>query len=60
MVNGSQMMIQWHVDNLMISHSSSEAISHFLRALKDIYGDNLVESTGKINDYLEMTFIFSL
>ncbi len=47
MANGSQMMIQWHVDDLMISHSSSEAISKFLRALKDIYGDNLAESKGK-------------
>ncbi len=32
----------------------------FLCALKDIYGDNLTESTGKIHDYLGMTFNFSL
>ncbi len=53
-------MIRWHVDDLMISCSSSKAISKFLRALKDIYGDNLTESTGKIHDYLGMTFNFSL
>ncbi len=59
-VNGSQMTIPWHVDDLMISHSSGKAISKFLRALKDIYGDNLAESTEKIHDYLRMKFDFSL
>jgi hypothetical protein len=59
-VNGSQIKIQWHVDDLMISHSSGKTISKFLCALKDIYGDNLAESTGKIHDYLGMTFNFSL
>jgi hypothetical protein len=44
----------------MISHSSSKAISKFLRALKVIHGGNLAESTGKIHDYLGMTFDFSL
>ncbi len=44
----------------MISHSSGKAISKFLCALKNIYGDNLAESKGKIHDYLGMTFNFSL
>jgi hypothetical protein len=44
----------------MISHSSGEATSKFLCALKDIYGDNPEESTGKIHDYLGMTFKLSL
>ncbi len=59
-VNGRQMTIQWHVDDLMISHSSGKAISKFLRALNIIYGDNLAESTGIIHDCLGMTFDFSL
>ena len=42
----------------MISHASNEAISQFLRALKDIYGDNLAENTGKLHDYLGMIFDF--
>jgi hypothetical protein len=49
-VSGSQMTIGWHVDDLMISYSSGKAISKFLHALKDIYGDNLAESTGKIDE----------
>ncbi len=59
MINGSQMTVRWHVDDLMISHTSSEAISQFLRALKDIYGDNLAENTGKVHDYLGMIFDFA-
>ena len=59
MVNGSQMTVRWHVDDLMISHTSSEAISQFLRALKDIYGNNLAETTGNVHDYLGMVFDFS-
>jgi hypothetical protein len=54
------MTIQWHVDDLMISCSSGKAISKFLCALKDIYGDNLPESTEKIHAYLGMTYDFSL
>ena len=43
----------------MISHTSNEAISQFLKALKDIYGDNLAENTWKVQDYLGMIFNFS-
>jgi len=59
MINGIQMTVRWHVDDLMISHTSNEAISQFLRALKDIYRDNLAENTGKVHDYLGMIFDFS-
>ena len=52
------MTVRWHVDDLMISHTSNNAISQFLRALKDIYGDNLAENTGKVHDYLGMIFDF--
>jgi hypothetical protein len=45
MVNGSQMTIRWHVDDSMISHSSGKAILLFLRALKDIYRNNLAGNT---------------
>ena len=34
MVNGSQMMVRWHVDDLMISHINNEAILQFLRVLR--------------------------
>ncbi len=59
MINGSQMTVRCHVDDLMISHTSNKAKSQFLQALKDIYGDNLAENTGRIHDYLGMIFDFS-
>jgi hypothetical protein len=59
MINGSQMTVRWHVDDLMISHSSNEAISQFLCTLKDIYRDNLAENIGRIHDNLGMVFDFS-
>jgi hypothetical protein len=58
MINGSQMTVRWHVGDLMISHSSNEAISQFLCALKDKYGDNLAENTERIHDYLGIVFDF--
>jgi hypothetical protein len=42
-INGSQMMLRWHVDDLMISHKNMTDIDVFLRELKNIYGDNLTE-----------------
>jgi hypothetical protein len=61
MINGSQMTVRWTVDDVMISHSSNnnKAILQFLSALKDIYGDNLAENTGRIHEYLRMVFDFS-
>jgi hypothetical protein len=29
-INGSQMTLQWHVDNLMISHANAREINVFL------------------------------
>jgi hypothetical protein len=40
MVNGSQMTIRWHVDDLMISHKKQEEIMQVVQQIKDIYGKN--------------------
>jgi hypothetical protein len=58
-VNGHQLTLRSHVDNLMISHVDMSAINDFLQELKVIYGDSLTESTGKQHDYLGMIFGFS-
>ncbi len=58
-VNGKQLTLQWHVDDLMISHVDIMAINKFLQELKAIYGDSLTESIGKQHDYLGMIFDFS-
>jgi hypothetical protein len=53
-VNGTQMTIRWHVDDLMISHVSQDEIMRV-----DIYGENLAETVGTVHDYLGMTFDYS-
>jgi hypothetical protein len=58
--NGSQMTLRWHVDNLKISHKNMVNIMVFIQKLKQIYGDNLAESTGKKHDYLRMILDFSI
>ncbi len=37
MVNGTQMTIRWHVDDLMISHLSRDKIMKIVQGIKDIY-----------------------
>jgi hypothetical protein len=53
LVDEKQMTVRWHVDDLMISHVDKGEILKFVRCIKDIYGDNLIENVGKIHDYLE-------
>jgi len=59
MVNGTQMTIRWHVDDLMISHLSQDEIMKVVQGIKDIYGENLAETVGTVHDYLGMTFDYS-
>jgi hypothetical protein len=59
MVNGSQMTIRWHVDDLMISHLKQEEIMQVVQQIKDIYGKNLKKNVGTVHDYLGMTFDYS-
>ncbi len=59
MVNGTQMTIRWHIDDLMISHLSQDGIMKVVQQIKDIYGENLAETSGTVHDYLGMTFDYS-
>ena len=59
MVNGTQMTIRWHVDNLMISHLSQDKIMKVVQKIIDIYGENLVETVGTTHNYLGMTIDYS-
>ncbi len=59
-VNGKQLTLQWHVDDLMISHVDITVINKFLQELKAIHGNSLTESIGnKQHNYLGMIFDFS-
>ncbi len=59
MVNRLQMMIRWHIDDMMISHLKQKEIMQVVQQLKDIHGDNLKENVGTVHDYLGITFNYS-
>ena len=61
MVNGTQITIQFHVDDLKISHVSQTAIDDVIDALNAIFGKDkkMSASYGKIHEYLGMTIDWS-
>ena len=58
-VNGHQLTVSWHVDDLTISCVDRAPIQDVIKALKAIYGENLKETIGLVHDYLGMTFDYS-
>jgi hypothetical protein len=59
LVDGKQMAVRWHVDDLMISNVNQDKILKFMKCIKDIYGDNLAKNIGITHDYLGMTFDYA-
>ena len=53
-INGNQMTVMRHVDDLKVSHKDSFEITKFATYLSTIYGKKLTVHQGKINDYLGM------
>ncbi len=60
LVDGKQMTVRRHINDLMISHVNQGEIFKFVRCIKDIYEDNLAENVGTIHDYLGITFDYEL
>ena len=58
-INGSQMTVTWHVDDLKISHKESTEVTQFIRALGGIYDDKLSVTRGKTHLYLDMHFDYT-
>ena len=58
-VNGHQLTVSWHVDDLTISCVEEQPIHDVISALKQIYGNNLKEHVGLVHEYLGMTFDYS-
>ena len=56
-VNGSQMTITWHVDDLKISHIDAKEVTKRIDWFKSIYGKVKV-SRGKLHQYLGMDMDF--
>ena len=61
-VKGSQHTVRFHVDDVMSSHLKPSVNRDFLKWLNKKYGNygEVKATTGKIHDYLGMTFDFSV
>ena len=40
-VDGNQMEIFWHVDDLKISHVEKKEVPHMIEWIKGVYGDDM-------------------
>ena len=58
-INGKQMTITWHVDDLKVSHIDPFQITKFASYLASIYREGLVVHHGKVHDYLGMDLNFA-
>ena len=56
-VNGKQMTVIWHVDDLKISHKNGYTVDTLINKLRDRYGkeSDLTIHRGKVYEYLGMT-----
>jgi hypothetical protein len=62
MVDGKQLTVQFHVDDLKISHMDEDVIKNMVKDLNGIFGQDgtlLEASYGKVHEYLGMTIDYS-
>ena len=59
-VDGKQMTVCWHVDNLKVSHCDLAQVTIFGEWLSEKYGMAVATHRRKVHDYLGMIFIFLL
>ena len=54
MVNGHQMTVCWHVDDLKVSHKDKHAATALTMKLGELYGSKTTICRGKVHEYLGM------
>jgi Reverse transcriptase (RNA-dependent DNA polymerase) len=61
MVNGKQLTVAWHVDDLKVSHVDVHIVDEFLNQMEQEFGKEtpMNKSRGKIHDYLGMILDYS-
>ena len=52
MVNGHQMTICWHVDDLKVSHKDKNAVTALAEKLAELYRPKTIASRGNVHEYL--------
>jgi hypothetical protein len=60
-VEGKQLTVAWHVDDLKVSHVLSTVVDQFIANMEDEFGKEtpINKSRGKVHDYLGLTLDFS-
>jgi hypothetical protein len=60
-VEGTQLTVAWHVDDLKLSHAKSLVVDQFIADMEGEFAKEtpLNKSRGKVHDYLGMTLDFS-
>ena len=60
-VNGRQLTVAWHVDDLKISHVDTPVVDQFIEQMNSEFGreTEMNISRGKVHDYLGMTLDFT-
>ena len=60
-VNGVQITVQFHVDDLKVSHKEESVLEGFLGNLRSELGqeDKLTENTGLVHEFLSITIDYS-
>ena len=59
MINGKQITVTWHVDDLKISHMDSVEVTKCIDHFRKIYGERMTVHRGKVHEYLGMDLDFS-
>ena len=59
-IEGFQLTVTWHVDDLKVSHVYPFQVTRFAEYLASIYGEKLTVNRGKVHDYLGMDLDFSI
>jgi hypothetical protein len=57
-VDGKQMTVCWHVDDLKVSHCNPDQVTIFREWLSKKYGVAVATHQGKVHNYLGMIFNF--
>ena len=60
-VNGKQLTVAWHVDDLKVSHKEEHALDEFIGLMEEDFGQEtpLTITRGPIHEYLGMTLDFT-
>ena len=62
MVNSEQIMVQFHVDDLKVSHKEQSILEGFLGNIRSEFGqeDKMTEKIGLVHEYLGITIDYSI